>query len=102
MGGRKNFFEIKYDFLNRNYRLQDEDYFDQKQAVVSGAVGKNVLIRLGLGSSNGAIAIGGSSPYHADVYYDPSRSFVGVSFIEHEGILFLGAGRELFPKDDKK
>jgi hypothetical protein len=102
VGGRKSFFEIKYEFSNRNCRPQDEDHFDQKWAAVSGEIGKNVLIHLGIGSSKGAMAIGGSSPYHADVYYDPSRSFVGVSFKEQEGLLYLAAGRELFPKDDQK
>jgi len=101
VGGLKNFFSIRIIYSNRNRTPQDDGYFSAKEASIAGEIGQNVLIRVGLGSYKDSVALGGSSPARANVVYDASRNFVGVNFLDNEGLTGFNAGRELFPKESQ-
>lgn len=93
-GGRANLFDITFKFSNAQINPNSPEYFERKEVVVSGPVGKGVMVNVAVASQLGGITSHNSDTVKADVQFDSAHSSVAVQFAETDGMSFITAGQD--------
>jgi hypothetical protein len=101
-GGLHNLFDITFKFSNASLNRASPDYFERKEVVLSGHVGKGVLVNISVASQNGGITLQNTGSAVADVQFDVDHASVAIQFAEADGMTFITAGQDVADKEKKR